>query len=69
MCAGEIFTTQQYLKKKSTNPLCGNFQIGLSFYVLTKGEGVARKLQIIMTSIENQNYFLFRGTAYLCILI
>ena len=47
MCAGEIFNTQQYLKKKSTNPLCGNFQIGLglSFYALTKDEGVARKLQ------------------------
>ena len=61
MCAGEIFNTQQYFKK-STNPLYGNFQIGLRFFVLTKDEGVARKLQ-------TKNIFSFVVQFIWCILI
>ena len=48
-CVRGRFLILSKISKKSTNPLYGKFQIGLRFYVLTKGKGVARKLQIIMT--------------------
>ena len=59
MCAGEIFNTQQYLKKID-QPFMWQFSNRAKFLCFDQGQRSCQK-------IANQKYFLFRGTAYLCI--